>query len=108
MTTIKVFHNTIDASGATLENHIATTVVQNDRILEIFKKSKGKPLTPREVWRIDKKATELTSVRRAINNLTMIGLLKKSEFKKVETAGAQNFCWILQGATIQKTIFDKY
>jgi Fe2+ or Zn2+ uptake regulation protein len=89
------FHNTINASGDTLVAHTITCKSQEERILAIFKETHFK-MTPFEV--LEKysklyKEVPITSIRRAMSNLTEENKLLKLPSMKTEKYGKPNFEW---------------
>ncbi len=89
------FHNTINASGDTLVAHTITCKSQEERILAIFKET-HKKMTPFEVHhKYSKlyKEVPITSIRRAISNLTEENKLIKLPFMRPEKYGKPNFEW---------------
>lgn len=88
-------HNTtqLDASDLVVANKKAYS--QQELILRIFEKYPKKEFTPLSIWRITDRAYRETSIRRAITNLTSMGLLEKTGNKVKEEYGAINFTWRL-------------
>ena len=96
MTKASLFHNTINSEGEKLIAHNITCRNQEDRILAIFKETHLR-MTPFEV--LDKykklyKEVPITSIRRAITNLTEQNRLIKTHSMKEEKFGKPNFEWI--------------
>ena len=90
------FHNTINAEGAQLAmfNEIAKT--QDEKILQFFKSNPKLELTPFAVQKMMQlNETPITSIRRALCNLTERGELKKTK-QVTECYGVKNFCWSLK------------
>lgn len=86
------FHNTNNETGAVLERSEAKVRTQEDRILDHFRR--GGEHTPDEVWgHLFKNGTPLTSVRRAITNLTNDGYLEKTERQRIGMYGKQVYTW---------------
>jgi len=89
------FHNTIRATGDKLIAHTITCKGQSERILAIFKES-GKSMTPFEV---EEEYTKLypkvpiTSIRRAMSNLTKDNKLIKTNAMKQGGYDKPNFIW---------------
>lgn len=102
MTQIPLFFNTTNETGKHLAELEATAEKQNAAILEIFKKTHLDMLTPIEVHSIycaTKPCVPITSIRRAITNLTNAGYLIKTSRKKMEVFGHRNYCWQLSNKT---------
>ena len=69
--------------------------VQEDVILYFFEHNEGE-YTPFDIWEfcdLDEKKVPITSVRRAINDLTKKGKLIKTGNKKMGNYGMMNYCW---------------
>ena len=89
--------NLSTAEGKRLEQRAMT---QEDVITEFFNRHKGRPYTPWEVWRALGEIYPITSVRRAMNNLTQKGiLLKREDIKKDGRYDASNNTWIMPAAS---------
>lgn len=89
------FFNTTGLIGAELRDAIQAAKLQEDAVLAIFRAS-PKPLAPSAVWhrcQLAGKAWPLTSVRRAITNLTDRHLLQRCEHKRSGLYGRPEFCW---------------
>lgn len=89
------FHNTIRATGDNLIAHTITCKSQEDRILAIFKES-GKSMTPFEVEEAYIKLypkVPITSIRRAMSNLTKDNKLVKTNAMKQGGYDKPNFMW---------------
>lgn len=96
----KSFHNTIGLSDSDLEEAEATCNRQEERIMKIFQgvsKQVDAKMTPIAVHKIYEAAygeTPLTSIRRAMTNLTVQGKLKRGDMK-LEKYGKPNYQWEL-------------
>lgn len=91
------FHNTINLPEEELQERKKDARNLQDRILnDVFKKYPEKNFTPCEVHMIvDDFNTLLTSVRRAITNLTSEGKLNKLSIKRMGHFGTLNYTWEL-------------
>jgi len=93
------FWNTIGLKGKSLSKAIETCETQEAVIMELFV-SKGKNgLTPVETHNLfEKHVSEcpLTSIRRALTNLTNKGLLVKTDAKRMGKYGMENYVWRLR------------
>ena len=99
------FHNTINASGDTLVAHTITCKSQEERILAIFKakhifltsRNEGyigcTPFEIMEEYSKLYKAVPITSIRRAMTNLTEGNKLIKTRSMKDGEYGKPNFIW---------------
>ncbi len=89
-----MYHNTNHESGAVLECSQAKAKTQESRILDHFRK--GGEYTPDQVWhKLFRNGTPLTSVRRAITNLTADGYLEKTERQQPGMYGKMTYTWRL-------------
>jgi hypothetical protein len=87
------YYNTTGISGKELQKAILNCKTQEETILEVFRTTKEK-LTPFEVSRIlIDKAWPITSIRRAMTNLTSNGKLLQTAEKVEEIYGAKNYKW---------------
>lgn len=94
---IKGFFNTIGEVGETLKESKANANKQESRILELM----TEPCTPFEVHRLyclKYPEVPITSIRRAMSNMSSKGLLEKTDQKKTEKYGKSNFVWKKVGA----------
>lgn len=91
------FHNTIGETGDTLVASNITCETQEQKILDIFRqKGAGIAMTPFYVQEIYSKlyrAVPITSIRRAITNLTEQNKLIKTDVMRTEFFGKKNFTW---------------
>ncbi|QDP66113.1 MAG: putative HTH binding protein [Prokaryotic dsDNA virus sp.] len=94
----KNYHNTTNLTGSKLKKAIDTSLSQESVILEIFKQ--GKKYSPSQVNKIIRREClkwPLTSVRRAISNLTYTGHLLKTEDKVLGEYGSPEYVWKYNG-----------
>ena len=93
------FHNTIPIEGEELEIAIGKAVHLQEQILQFFVIMKHRSWTPSEIWEVMSadKPVLLTSVRRAITNLTTAGFLVKCppEEAKMGPYGVRTRSWRL-------------
>lgn len=90
------FHNTINSSGDELVAHTITCKTQEDKILAIFREKQGIAMTPFYVLDLYSKLyrpVPITSIRRAMSNLTEQNKLIKTRNMKKEFFGKKNFLW---------------
>jgi len=85
------YHNTANETTRLNEFEVKAQK-QDNEILAYFQSTPGIHYTPPEVHFIFPNAP-LTSIRRAITNLTRKGLLVKSERKKQGSYGRNNHTW---------------
>lgn len=91
------FHNTIGAAGRDLQEAEFRAGSQEIAILSFFKSRPARMFTPSEIHKrlFDPITTPLTSVRRAITNLTRAGYLLKTDIKTTGPYGMPEHCWYL-------------
>lgn len=90
------FYNTTSETGATLELFTNENKRQSKVIREIFRKS-AKPLTPSDVRKLAQKKGcyfLIGSVRRAMSDLTIEGVLTKLEAKKMGAYNHPECFWV--------------
>jgi Fe2+ or Zn2+ uptake regulation protein len=100
-----VFYNTIDEPASELEASRTKVDRQEDIILDLFRKSPRLTLTPFEVHERVLPDAPITSIRRALTNLTDSGLLEKLASQKIERWGKRNYQWRLAGDGSQLRLF---
>ena len=96
------YFNTTNESGATLKNNVAKAKSQEESILNIFRLQfryfKYKPeilgMTPVDVLDFFPKYP-ITSIRRALTNLTKQGKLIKTDEKRIGMYGRSEYVWKL-------------
>jgi hypothetical protein len=90
------YFNTNAESGKVLKDSEIKAKNQEDLILSYFRKYKGSCLTPFELQkRLNWFNVPITSIRRAMTNLTRRGLLIKSVQMRNGIYGKLNYCWEL-------------
>ena len=88
------FYNTINESGKELKESRFKARTQQDEVLALFQVHKR--LTPFEVVMLGGfDPMQITSVRRAITNLTSAGRLIKTDQIKAERLGKKNHVWAI-------------
>lgn len=87
------FHNTINESGERLTELRENAKTQQEKILKFFYSNSVYCFTPFEVRRNVLPFAPITSVRRAITNLTTQGHLIKEKEQKIEKYGVKNNYW---------------
>ena len=91
-----MFHNTIETTGTELRRLQANVARQEDIVFAYF--WQGGEYTPSEVWTADVlPGSPLTSVRRAITDLTDIGKLEKTTKQRKGLYGKPEFVWRIPG-----------
>lgn len=92
----KSYYNTTSEKGQILSTNKAKAKAQDFKVLQYFEKRKRKLISPTQVWEaLFTSATPLTSVRRAISNLTKMGLLEKTAKKQKGIYGRDEYKWKL-------------
>jgi len=87
------YYNTNKESGETLKNSRKKCETQEDEILE-FAQECGHRLSPSHVWVfLFCRKIPLTSVRRAITNLTNRGLMTKTDYMVDGVYGKKEHTW---------------
>ena len=90
-----MYYNTNKEAGETLKASRKKAATQEERILEFFKRHSRSELCPFEVAHILFPGTPITSIRRAMTNLTKKGYLEKLDKFKPGAYGKQNHVWRL-------------
>lgn len=98
---MNLFHNTLDLPESELKARQFKAGSQNEKILEFFKWNPGKLYTPFEIQNYacilgNGYLTPITSIRRAITDLTKLGYLEKTKEKRAGEYGIDNFTWRLK------------
>lgn len=99
------YHNTTQMTGAALLEAVRAARNQDEAVLAIFERA-GRPLTPSDVWRMTSDAGHrwpLTSIRRAITNLTTDERLVRLDFQRTGVYGRPEHLWAV--ATPQRPLF---
>ena len=99
------YHNTTHSTGEELRDYRRKTLAQDQFILEFFRKHPNNEFTPSEVLhRLFTENVPLTSVRRAMTNLTNDGKLVKTPHQRKGPFGRPEHCWRLAGS-VQMDMF---
>ena len=100
------FYNTIELQNSDLDRARRKASSQQERILAFFMSNPGRLITPDEVWTHvfpvrdfgdDSRNAPITSIRRAMTNLTKEGLLVKTQHMKPGYYDKLVYCWQLAG-----------
>ncbi len=94
-------HNTTNEKGKVLKDFEDRAKGQEGEILRLFKrqfaKKKSAEFSPSQIhnriWYQDDKNYPITSVRRALTNLTGMGLLEKTNKKRMGPYGRPEYIW---------------
>jgi len=96
------FYNTISASKPDLEFYRRQVERQEDTVVAFFQAHPGRFYTPFEIQQAVLPQAPITSVRRALTNLTNDGWLEKVDQMVRERFGKPNHCWTLKRRPIQE------
>ncbi len=90
------YYNTNGLKGRGLFDSEQRAKTQEDIILEIFRNiSDATPFEVQEILAIGGKVYPITSIRRAITNLTKGGKLRKTNIRRIGEYGQMNYAWTL-------------
>lgn len=88
------YYNTTNEKGEKLKEYQAKALTQKEMITRHFLKNKGKEFSPSEVWqKLFDIFTPITSIRRAISDLTDEGILVKTQNQKKGLFGRKEHTW---------------
>jgi hypothetical protein len=93
---IDMFHNTIQLLPSEKVEREKKALNQNEKILAFFKENPMSDFTPAEVWLKFGQQYPLTSIRRAISDLTKAGDLIKTDLKRKGIYNEINCVWKLK------------
>ncbi len=92
-----MYYNTAKTTGDKLKKHKEKNNKQDSLILELFKLNPKLELSPFEVQtalrRFNVLKAPITSIRRAITDLTNDNMLVKTKTRKLGPYGRDSFCW---------------
>lgn len=98
MSETPAFYNTININGQNLLNAIENAKKQEDRIMVIMQ-AKRRPMSPSEIHSVYlawfTKRTPITSIRRALTNLTKADKLEKTDIQIQGIYGKPEHKWQL-------------
>jgi transcription initiation factor IIE alpha subunit len=91
------YYNTTNLSGADLKDSTNSAMKQEERIHEFYKANANREITPFEVEQelYSNTMVPITSIRRAITNLTTEDKLIKTSNVKTGPYGKPSYCWKL-------------
>ena len=89
------YYNTNNERGETLTRSRRRVNVQEREIIAVFNGRPGRKMTPFDVQDDVGHHVPITSIRRAITNLTTKGTLTKCDIMKAGRYGKMNHCWEL-------------
>lgn len=100
---MKSYHNTTDITGRELDQYESKAKTQEERILEWFTFYE-QAATPSRIHRLVLNDAPITSVRRAMTNLTKQGKLEQTPFKRRSPYGRPEYVWQLASPSPQHTL----
>jgi Fe2+ or Zn2+ uptake regulation protein len=96
MNLFSIFFNTTSESGATVKQFTVKAESQNKRVVRILTEA-GTHLSPSEVWarycKYYNAKTPITSIRRALSDLTKNGVIEMVYVKKIGLFGRPTYQW---------------
>ena len=90
-----MYYNTNDETGSELSRSRSNANTQEKIILELFQGSPNLMFSPFDVLELTDLNAPITSIRRALTDLTSKGKLVKSSIMKMGPYGKQVHCWKL-------------
>jgi len=95
---MKSFHNTTNESVSATTVFEEKAKTQEEIVLEYFQEHKAESFSPETILRrcFSNRRVPLTSIRRAMSNLTKKKLLEKTEKKKISSFGRPAYKWALR------------
>ena len=99
------YHNTTNLTGEELKRAERKALSQKQKVLQFFKDNPNGSYTPFEVQSRVNPIWPITSVRRAMSDLTPVDLIRTDK-KKEGLYGAKNYCWRLREET--KNMFEPF
>jgi hypothetical protein len=92
---MQCFHNTVGETGTALARSEAKAKTQEEKVLAFYSIDKYHNMSPSYVHSNILPYAPLTSVRRAISNLTKQGKLVKTKHMVDGPYGKKEYCWRL-------------
>lgn len=99
-TQLDIFYNTTNLAGPKLKAREIKAGTQNAVILQWFRQHPGQLFTPFDIIKhcFDGRGyfiAPITSIRRALTDLTKLGYLEKTDERRPGEYGDLNYCWRL-------------
>lgn len=93
-----MYYNTTNLSGESLVNSKDSAMKQEERIHEFFKCNANREMSPFDVEEAlySNTMVPITSIRRAITNLTTDQKLVKTNTQRTGPYGKPSYCWKLK------------
>lgn len=92
---MKDYYNTNDESGGQLGQSRRRATDQQQIVLRFFERNPGRNFAPHQIQQAVLPGSPLTSIRRAVTNLTDAGKLQKTDTKVAGSYGKQVHTWKL-------------
>lgn len=100
------YYNTTHATGRKLADYRGKAATQETRILSYFRRHWNVMRSPSQIQsELGMLDVPITSIRRAMTNLTSDGLLEKTDHQVDGLYGRPEYCW--QMAKGQGSLFDE-
>lgn len=92
------YYNTTNLQGEDVRQEWKTANAQEQKIVAVFKSLAfpNYPLSPFEVLEKSGLKAPITSIRRAISDLTKEGILEKTNVMRMGPYGKPSYCWKLK------------
>ena len=90
------YYNTLHIPKDLLINELNKVKKQEEKVLAVFRITLLNELTPSEVYKVLDDVYPITSIRRAITDLTEKGLLLKTSKQRTGLYGAKNYTWTIK------------
>ena len=103
-----MFYNTIHLKGADLDSARSECKSQEEFIKLLFKIEPTLEITPSQLLSLFNNNTPITSVRRALTNLTNDNVLEKTEKQIVGMYGKLEHVWKLNTQTTKSKVVNNY
>jgi hypothetical protein len=102
----EMYHNSTESTGPALKAYQDKANTQEDRIMYFLKADPVRPITPSAALKwIFSGSVPITSVRRALTNLTNDGHIVKTTTQTKGPYGRPEFVWELAGKYNQREMF---
>lgn len=89
------FYNTTNETGEDLKEHRERAISQEEAIESLYRSHPDRAIGPWQVEKLIEGEWPITSIRRAITNLTKRGVLVKTDHKRRGRHGRPEYMWQL-------------
>lgn len=103
---LDMFHNTIGLLPSEVAPREVKNSKQSDIILKLFEDNMYQSFTPCEVHLLTGQQYPITSIRRAITDLTKMNKLEKTDLRRKGMYGELNYTWKLRESAANQKYFD--